>query len=307
MKGNTVNKLTRAIGRIKFSAKKNSPELFLIFGIIGMAGTVVTACMATTKVKDVSEEIKDDIEEVRNDIEDGESTGKDLTIAYCKSGLKLARLYAPSIALGTFSIVCILSGHNIMKKRNVALGAAYAALERSYNLLDKRVRDRFGDEVANELKYGVDKNGDQIPEAANENDQTEGGRKRPSGVLASPYARFFDDTSRFFNKNDPEGNLMFIKGEERFANHKLVTRGYLFLNEVYERLGLPTTKAGQNVGWYYNPEHPELERDNYVDFGIMSSYSKEKSDFINGIEPVILLDFNVHPIIDKFETNQRYF
>ena len=74
-------------------------------------------------------------------------------------------------------------------------------------------------------------------------------------------------------------------------NNLLKSRGYLFLNEVYEALGFPITKAGQVVGWLYRPDNPN--GDNYVDFGIFNLQSEKACDFVNGYERSLVLDFNV--------------
>ena len=68
-------------------------------------------------------------------------------------------------------------------------------------------------------------------------------------------------------------------------------KGHLYLNEVYDMLGIPRTKAGQIVGWIYDEEHPV--GDNYVDFGIYDSNKPRVRDFVNGYERTVLLDFNV--------------
>ena len=119
----------------------------------------------------------------------------------------------------------------------------------------------------------------------------------------SQYARFFDETSPYWYKNSgnrsndgPEMNLFFLRAQQNYANELLKHRGYLFLNEVYDMLGMPRTKAGQIVGWIYKENN--TDGDNYVDFGI---YKTEKNaKFVNGFENSILLDFNVDgAIIDK--------
>lgn len=87
---------------------------------------------------------------------------------------------------------------------------------------------------------------------------------------------------------DPETNKFFLLHQQDYANEKLKARGYLFLNDVYDMLGIPRTKAGQVVGWVYDPE--STTSDSYVDFGI---FDTRNEDFINGYENSILLDFNV--------------
>ena len=76
------------------------------------------------------------------------------------------------------------------------------------------------------------------------------------------------------------------------ANFKLKKQGYPFLNEVYDMLGLPRTRAGQCVGWVRDEDHR-----GYVDFGI---FDRVNADFINGKNTIALLDFNVDGDILKY-------
>lgn len=103
----------------------------------------------------------------------------------------------------------------------------------------------------------------------------------------SNYARFFDESCTGWSK-DVKINLLFLRTQERYANEKLRAQGHLFLNDVYQMLGIPKTKAGQIVGWIYDEKHPI--GDNYVDFGLNDS---RNAKFVNGYERVALLDFNV--------------
>lgn len=122
-----------------------------------------------------------------------------------------------------------------------------------------------------------------------ENEERENQKIIESGKGKTTHARWFGPSSfvwadRMF---DEEYCLMFLKYSERYANDILRERGHLFLNEVYEMLGLPRTVAGQFVGWIYS-------EDKGVSFGI---YSKDNADFINGCRAEVLLDFNVDGII----------
>lgn len=112
----------------------------------------------------------------------------------------------------------------------------------------------------------------------------------------SQYARFFDETSPNWTKYS-ETNLMFLKLMQNHCNDLLKARGYIFLNEVYEKLGIPKTKAGQLVGWVYDEKNPI--GDNYIDFGIFNVNNRQS---VNGYENAILLDFNVDGVIlDKIK------
>lgn len=103
----------------------------------------------------------------------------------------------------------------------------------------------------------------------------------------SMYARFYDEESSMHWSSDPEINRLFIRTIENYLNDRLRSRGYLFLNEVYNELGLSWTKAGQVVGWLWPSDNPEG-----VSFG----------DYVEGEGASILLDFNVEGVIfDKIE------
>lgn len=103
----------------------------------------------------------------------------------------------------------------------------------------------------------------------------------------SDYARFFNDVSPAWTK-DAKYNLMYLKEQQSYCNELLRVKGHLFLNDVYEMLGIPKTKTGQIVGWVYDENDPNL--DNYVDFGL---HDERNYDFINGYTNIVLLDFNV--------------
>lgn len=312
----TVN---RTVNKVGFKMKKYSPEILVATGIVGVISSAVLACKATLKVNDILEEHKDTVDTIHSVLKANEDAAvksytiddakKDTTIVYVQTGLKIAKLYAPSVILGALSITSILASNNILRKRNVALGAAYAALDQGFKDYRKRVVERFGEEVDRQLKYNIkqEKIEEKVvdPETGKEKkvkrtvDVTEGGE------LASPFARFYDDGCKGWEK-DPEMNLMFLRAEQNYANDRLKARGYLFLNEVYERLGIPTTKLGQAVGWVYDPKNPDHDGDNYVDFGIYDMHRPKARDFVNGFERVILLDFNVDGVItDTFEKFQH--
>ena len=297
MKFNT-NNLTRGLSRLGLKLKKHSPEILMVTGTIGVVTSAVMACKATLKVNDILEETKQDVDKINGVLENEEYADKyseedskrDLLIVYAQTGIKLAKLYAPSVILGTLSLGAMITSNNILRKRNVALAAAYTVLDKGFKDYRSNVIERFGEKIDKELKHNikaktfetvtVDENGKEkkTKEEVNICDEI------------SDFARFFDEGSRYFTK-DPEYNLMFLKNQERYANDKLKAKGYLFLNDVYRMLDIPETEAGQIVGWIYDEKCPN--GDNYVDFGIYNTNSEKRRDFVNGYEKVILLDFNV--------------
>lgn len=297
-----MNKLTRNVNKVSFTVKKHSPEILVAAGIVGTVASAVLACKATLKVNDVLNEAKTEIDKIHTATETGKTNSgkdytledgkKDMTLVYVQTGVKFAKLYAPAIALGTVSILSILKSNNILTERNAALAAAYAAVETGFKDYRGRVIERFGKELDRELKYNIKTK--EIEEIAVNEDGSEVTNKKTVDVVdpnhRSPYAKFYDDGCLGWEKN-AEYNLLFLKKQQAYANDKLKAQGYLFLNDVYEMLGIPTTKAGHVVGWIYDEENPI--GDNFVDFGIYDLYSQGARDFVNGYERSILLDFNV--------------
>lgn len=299
---NIVNSATKTFHRIGFKIKKHSPEILLVTGITGVVTSAVMACKATTKVDAIVEESKNTIDLIHEGMETGNIRGveyteedgkKDLAIVYVRTGVKFAKLYGPSVLLGLTSIGCILASNNIIHKRNVALSAAYTAIDRSFKGYRSRVIERFGENMDRELRYNIKTQ--EVKETVV--DEETGKKKTVKSTVSvvdpnthSDYAKFFDEYCAGWTK-DAEYNLLFLRQQQNYANELLKSRGHLFLNEVYDMLGIDRTKAGNIVGWIYDEEHPI--GDNFVDFGIYVLDNEKARDFVNGRERSILLDFNV--------------
>ena len=309
MKKELVKTVSSSFNKMGFQLKKHSPEILVVAGVVGTVVSAVMACKATTKVSEILENSKNVIDSIHDcqaneamaDQYTPEDAKKDLAIVYIQTGLKLAKLYAPAVAIGTLSIASILASNNILRKRNVALAAAYATVDKTFKEYRNRVIERFGEQVDRELRYNI--KAKKIEKTVVREDGKEKKVKETIRVAEIPgcsdYAKFFDSSSNAWEEN-AEYNLMFLKAEQNYANDRLKARGYLFLNEVYERLGIPPTKAGQIVGWVYDPDNPNHNGDNYVDFGLYNIHKEKTRDFVNGYEEAILLDFNVDgPILDR--------
>lgn len=299
------NKVTRKLYKVKFGLKKHSPEILVVAGTVGVVTSAVMACKATLKVNAVVDEAKENLNKIevagqKGVTEAGETyTEEDVKnetkIVYIQTGVKLAKLYALPVGLGVVSIAAILGGHNILRKRNIALAASYTALFNDFKGYRSRVVERFGEQLDKELKYNLKTK--EVEEIVVHEDGTEEIVKKKEQVMDDPdglagydsFARFFDDGCAGWDPN-PEYSLMFLNQQQNYANDKLRRQGYLFLNDVYDMLGIPKCKEGQTHGWVYDEKNPI--GDNFVDFGIYNISRRKNRDFVNGYEKVILLDFN---------------
>lgn len=307
-----MNKVSGTFGKVGFKIQKHSPEILMVVGVVGAVASAVVACKATLKVEAVMDDTKEKMSKVHESEEKGctavgmdyshDDAKKDTVIIYAQTGLKLAKLYAPAVAIGALSLTSILASNNILRKRNVAIAAAYTAVDKSFKDYRSRVIERFGQEVDKELRYNL--KAEKTTETVVDEETGEKKKVKKTNFVVNPsdvsgYARFFEkytvdeEGNSILNphwESNNEYNLMFIKAQENYANDLLRAKKRLFLNDVYEMLGLPVTKAGQVVGWIYDPEHPI--GDNYVDFGLYAD-NLSYSDYANGFDPAILLDFNV--------------
>lgn len=283
--------ITQRIARTTLLAQKSSPEVLLAAGIVGMVGSTVLACRATLKMDTVLDETKEKLNTAKT-LEHPEYSERDrqrdVSLIYYQTGIKIVKLYTPAVVLGGLSIYALTTSHNIMAKRAVALTAAYSALEKGFSEYRERVVEKYGEEEDRNLRYGSQQIEEVNSKSGKKKLVTRVGKGEPS-----IYARFFDISSSSWSK-EPEYNLMFLQCQQNYANDKLHARGHVFLNEVYDMLGLERSKAGAVVGWILSKNG---ETDNYIDFGVFDGRTQAARDFVNGFEGSILLDFNVDGVI----------
>jgi hypothetical protein len=312
--------IRQAVGRQTLLAHKSAPKVLFATGVAGMIGSTVLACRATLEMEGLIQHTKINVDMAKNLREQSENGtikhstkpvdggveytqesivyseaqyNHDVRVLYSRAVVNTAKLYGPAIILGAASISCLAKSHDMLVKRNAALTAAYVAVDEAFNQYRARVVEKYGEEQDREFRHGVvevdmvDENGKLYTE------------KQP-GDLPSMYARFFDEYSTSWSKQ-PDYNYVFLHCQQKYANDMLKARGHLFLNEVYDLLGIDRTKAGSVVGWVISHEG-----DNYVDFGIFKDArnSNEVRDFINGRNGSVLLDFNVDGVIyDQIDSN----
>lgn len=298
-----VNKMTRTFHKVGFKLKKHSPEILVVAGVIGTVTSAVMACKATLKVNDVIDETKETIETIHDCIGKGlktadgeeytqEVANKDLTIVYIQTGWKFAKLYGPAVLLGVASIGCMVGSNHILRKRNIALGAAFTAMDKSFKEYRGRVIEKFGKDLDRELRFNTKAKQIEetvVDENGKESTVTKTVEIVDPNVTHSIYSVVFCEGNTGWTKN-AELNKVFLLQQQNYANDKLRLNGVLTLNEVYDMIGAPRTAYGQLAGWVYTED--SSVGDNFVDFGIFDINSEKKCDFINGIERSIILDFN---------------
>ena len=289
------NKVTRPL-------QKRAPEILLGIGTVGVVTAGVLACKQTLKVQDILDESTEQMRHIEGVREDKaysekyseEDYKKDVVIVRGRTAVKLAKNYALPVAVAGLSIAAIFAGHGIQMKRYAALSSAYFALDQGFRKYRENVVEHFGEDMEKEIRYGI--KAQEITEAVvDENGEVKEETKTiyPPKTDGSPYARFFDEvTCPGTWTNDGNLNRMFIEARIAEANRRLKFQGYITLNDVYDMLGMPKSKAGQAVGWALNHKNG----DGFVKVTYISSPDAVK-DFVNGDEPSVMIDFNVDGVI----------
>lgn len=288
--------ISRKAGTLSLSTQEKAPQILFGVGITCMVASTVHACRSTLKVHEVLDEIENDVRvanathEQHPEKYSDKELSRDKAVIFVRSSVKLGKLYAPSVGLGVVGIVCLSKSHAILQDRYTGMVAAYTALDRGFREYRQRVVDKYGEEQDEEFRYDT-----EVVVEGGKNGKKKQTVRVGEGA-ASVYAKFFDEYSPRWSK-DPEYNAVFLKCAQNYWNDMLNSRGHVFLNEVYDHLGIPRTQAGCVVGWLRG------NGDNYIDFGIFNDRDNDRvRDFVNGREASILLDFNVDgPIFNKIE------
>lgn len=303
-------KIAKGLGRLSLAIKRNAPEIALFAGSASALGGFIWGCISSTKLEAVIDNTKEHIEDIKANPEEHEEIEKDIRAARVEGAKEIAKLYLPPVALVSAGFAGIYASHHAMAKNKALLAAAYASLQSGFSAYRKRVIDKYGEEAEEVIRLNArdreivvpDNNNHPVTKIVREVD----GNDDP--VVGGIYDRFFDESSPFFRYivrktvvgteyvADTENNFIFLVGVLSELQRKLDIRGWLLLNEAYEKLGIKQSYAGQFAGWL---------RGDKIDFGIFNPDSMMTRRFVNQLEEVVLLRFNVRDnIIDKVFPNK---
>ena len=187
------------------------------------------------------------------------------------------------LMIGVLSLTAIVSSNIILRKRNVALAAAFTAINNSFKDYRSRVIEKYGEDIDKELRFNLKQKG--------KDDETDDNVTNNIPEY-SPFTVCFDECCSGWTK-DANANLIYLRQLQNYFNEQLQIRGHVFVNEIYDALGIPRRPEGQCAGWIYDPDNLKHKGDNFIDFGIYDIDKEGSRDFVNGRERSIWLDFNI--------------
>lgn len=277
---NIPENVTRTASRILLKVQKHSPEILIGAGIVSGVAATAFAVKATLHCEEILDQHNANMAQINkaryvadndDDITYTDADEKaDKQTVYLKTGVEFAKLYLPTVILTGLSITCILSAHNILSKRNAAVVAAFAALSDKFDDYRDKVRQELGEEKDKQFMRAI-----SVTEAVDEETGESLGNTTTQSLDIHGTDRFFDEMSPYWDRTNPEMNVAFLRAAVRRANDKLAIQGHLFLNEVYDMLGIQHSTEGAVLGWIYDEAH----RDTAVDFGIFN-ITDDPYDFV---------------------------
>lgn len=318
-----LTNLTNTLSRVGTAALRtlehHAPKILLGTSIVCGIGATVTACKATLKLPETMKEITENVEAAKAiEVEEGEqdaTKNKEVVKSYISGGVKLAKLYGPSVGLTVTSVACALAGNRMMNQRYAGALAALGSTEKMFDNYRKRVVEEFGEEKDTQFANGIREvvtdepvlNKDGTPKT-DKNGEVKTTKK--TSVEYDPsvnkYSRMFDEVSSREWDPNPDYNVTTLLGRQQYFNDMLHSHRYLFLNTVYKELGYPITAYGQDMGWIIDDDTPNA----VVDLGLydLTNSGKRRIEDIDKYTNACLLTFKgVRYIKDKVYRAQRIF
>lgn len=286
-------KLVGAAASTKLKLQKEAPTIALGAGVTGFVGTVVLAVKATGEARKVLDDHKERIQEQKqalhlanqdDSIEYSEETYRRATFGNWIITIgKLAKVYGPTILVGSLSIASLIAGHRIQTRRLMGVTAAYETVRTAF--------DRYREVVTEEI--GEEKEKEVFEKAATPVVDEETG---VTHQFAGPTTKWFDESTTENYRDSRFENMRFLEDVQIAMNERLQRKGHLFLNDVFEALGMEETPLGCQLGWIH---HRGSRRESYVDFGLGMNPSAETDGHVREmVAPhALLLDFNVDGVI----------
>lgn len=279
---------------------KHAPTILSVGASIGVVATSALAWRAGRTFEDVEYRNHKRVKDCQNradEIPDEEvpSIERKNRLAFA---LDAARHIAPTVIIGGTTIALIYFSNNISRKRMTALSAAYFAVQNAFDNYKAKMVDTLGKETVDKIVQPKLPNYGKTAEEILENDDRNDAADVTDAVLSmvrecSPYARIISETSSTAWDPNEDYTVMNLTEIQAWANRRLQKKGHLFLNEVFDQLGLSRMKEGALVGWLKNGDG-----DGYISFGDFESAIYRVPDYERkSIHSNVVVDFNVDGVI----------
>lgn len=232
--------MSNSLSKSKLFLKRNTSTILTCVGAAGVIATTVIAVKATPKALTLIKE--------EETIKGGELTKLEK--------VKIAGpTYIPAIITGSATIACIFGANILNKRHQAALMSAYALLDTSFKDYKRKLKELYGQEAHNKIvdSLAIEKAEKVNVTGAYFSIDCDLSIEENNGEEKLFYDEF---SNRYF-----EATIEQVISAEYHLNRNYTLRGYTVLNELYEFLGLESTKNGSVLGWT-----PTDEGEYWIDF-----------------------------------------
>ena len=262
---NLVKLIKASVKSLGITLRKHAPTIMVVSGCVGCVGAAVLACKETMKVPDILDEGNNKLDDIP------EEDKKERAKVRIKTAGKLAINYLPSVAIGAASIMSILGGHHILKKRHLITVAALADQADRFEKLNNRIKEKYGEEAAQKLITG--EHDEKVKETVTDPDT---GKEKNRNVtktllgedLSGRFQIVLDRANCYDIYNDFDTNISRFQLLQDELNKTLDnqvmygnSKGILMAKDVLARIGLKNIdvewlKNYKNMGIVWTKDHP---------------------------------------------------
>lgn len=254
-------------------ADEHQREIMLGSAIAGTVLTAVAAWKAGIKADKILSEQKEKLENNEKDMLEGGASEEDIAEMKKKVTVETIKKIAPVVAPVALSaagtIVSVIGGYKVASNQIAVLSSLYSMAEKSLGDYQDKAKEFLGEKKAGELHDKV-KEGKILNNPPKETDTIINTGKGTTLCL--------DDWSGRYFYSAPEE----IRKAFNTINKRMMDEYYISLNELYEELGLPDIKLGEDIGFN-------------VDDGLIDIDHLFVAALHNGDTPVLALDYEVSP------------
>lgn len=292
-----LNSISRGINKSCYFLKDHLPEILALTGSITSTVAIIFTVKKSNSGSKIIEEHKTEIRNAEIANEDEKELKKEKRKIYLNTSVQFAKEYYPAVILEGISILSTISGARIGRNKLNGTLAAAATMQSIHNAYRQNVVAKYGEEADKELRYGLMDTSNYLSKDGKSVTLTNADGKKikvTENNFDKDISKIFDETNINYVR-DAHYNKDFIRSTEQWANRRLKQKGFVFLNEVYEQLGFESTALGHEIGWVYKDKSLDDVRkhNNYICIRTIDAYGNKALDFENGIEPSVILDFNV--------------
>lgn len=249
----------------------NSPLLLTVIGVTGTVTTAVLTGQATFKAAELIQKEKDVRVWSSAPIDSQDFKGAELTP---RETFELVwRLYIPAAGVGVMTITCIVLANRIGNRRAAAIAAAYSVSEKAFEEYREKIIEKIG---ANKEREARD---DLAQDRVNRNPVGKTEVIITGGGEVLCYDTY---TARYFMSD-----METLKKAQNDVNYQVINQFYASLSDFYNKIGLPSTKTSDDVGW---------NSDQLMEIEFSTTMSDDD-------RPCIAIDFRVDPVRNYFRVH----